>query len=91
MTELLSQAYTRGGDIFNPPPWMKIIARDVADPFERGQIGRSGGLNVIDLANFHSTAFIETEDSGMVLADGSFEVMGRLDNTDSRGCNLMVE
>lgn len=91
MTELLSQAYTKGGDIFNSHPWMKIIARDVADPFERGQIGRSGGLNVMDLANFHSIAFIETEDSGVVLADGSFEVMGRLDNTDSRGCNLMVE
>jgi len=91
MTELLSQAYTQGGDLFNAPPWMKIIARDIADPFEQGQIGRAGGLNVIDLANFHSIAFIETEDSGMVLADGSFEVMGRLDNTDSRGCNLMVE
>lgn len=91
MTELLSQAYTSGGDIFNTPPWMKIIARDVADPFEQGQIGRAGGLNVIDLANFHSIAFIETEDSGTVLANGSFEVMGRLDNTDSRGCNLMVE
>lgn len=91
MTELLSQAYAVGGNSFKTPPWMKIIARDIADPFEKGQIGRAGGLNVIDLANFHSIGFIETEDSGTVLADSSFEVMGRLDNSDSRGCNLLVE
>ena len=91
MTELLSQAYTQGGSTFRNSPWMKILVRDIADPFEKGQIGRAGGLNVIDLANFHSIAFIETEDSGTVLADGSFEVLGRLDNTDSRGCNLLVE
>lgn len=91
MTELLSQAYTRGGNTFFPPPWMKIVVRETADPFERGQIDRSGGLNVIDLANFRSIGFIETEDSGKALKDGSFEVMGRLDNSDIRGCNLMVE
>jgi hypothetical protein len=91
MTELFSQAYTGGGNDFKCPPWMSTVARDIADPFEKGQIGRAGGLNVIDLANFHSIAFLETEDSGTVLADGSFEVLGRLDNTDSRGCNLLVE
>ncbi len=91
MTELLSQAYTKGGDIFYPPPAMKVVIRESVDPFEKGQIERTGGLNVIDLANFHSIAFIETEDAGKVYADGSFEVMGRLDNTDVRGCNLMVE
>lgn len=91
MTELLSQAYTRGGDTFYPPPGMKIVIRESVDPFEKGQIERAGGLNVIDLANFHSIAFIETEDAGRVSANGSFEVLGRLDNTDVRGCNLMVE
>jgi phenylacetate-coenzyme A ligase PaaK-like adenylate-forming protein len=91
MTELQSQAYTRGGDAFYPPPWMKVIARETGDPFEKGQIGRAGGLNLIDLANFHSIAFIETEDAGTVFADGSFEVLGRLDNSDVRGCNLLVE
>jgi hypothetical protein len=70
---------------------MKLLARDVVDPFERGQIDRTGGLNVIDLANIHSIAFIETEDFGKVLSHDSFEVMGRLDNSDTRGCNLMVE
>lgn len=91
MTELLSQAYTRGGNLFYPPPWMKVIVREVVDPLEKGQIGRTGGINVIDLANIYSIAFVETEDAGKVFADGSFEVMGRLDNTDVRGCNLMVE
>ena len=91
MTELLSQAYTKGGDIFYLPPWMKVIAREPADPFEKGFVNRNGGLNVIDLANFHSISFIETEDAGKVFADGSFEVLGRLDNSDVRGCNLLVE
>lgn len=91
MTELLSQSYTHGGDRFYPPPAVKIIARDIADPFEKGFANRAGGLNVIDLANLHTIAFIETEDVGKVWDDGSFEVMGRLDNSDVRGCNLLVE
>jgi phenylacetate-coenzyme A ligase PaaK-like adenylate-forming protein len=91
MTELLSQAYTKGEDVFYLPPWMKVVIRESVDPFEKGQIERTGGLNVIDLANFHSIAFIETEDAGKTYANGSFEVMGRLDNTDVRGCNLLVE
>lgn len=91
MTELLSQAYTRGGDLFSLPPWMKIVVRETTDPLEKGLIGKAGGLNVIDFANVDSISFIETEDAGKLHPDGSFEVLGRLDNSDVRGCNLMVE
>jgi len=91
MTELLSQAYTRGGNSFFCPPWMKVVARDISDPMEKGLLNTSGGINVIDFANADSIAFIETEDIGRVWEDGSFEVLGRLDNSDIRGCNLMVE
>lgn len=90
MTELFSQAYTRGSSIFYTPPWMKIMVREVGDPFTWVKQGKPGGLNIIDLANVESVSFIETEDSGVLLADG-FEVNGRLDNSDIRGCNLMVE
>lgn len=90
MTELLSQAYLKN-DTFTCPPWMKVIARDITDPMDKGLVGETGGLNVIDLANLHSIAFIETEDLGRVYDDGSFEVLGRLDNSDIRGCNLMIE
>ena len=91
MTELFSQAYTRGGDLFYTPPSMKIVIRDILDPMEKGLIERVGGINVIDFTNIHSIAFIETEDSGKMHQNGSFEVLGRLDNTDVRGCNLLVE
>ena len=91
MTELFSQAYSRGKNAFFCPPWMKILARDMTDPFQKGLLNESGGINVIDFANAHSVAFIETEDIGRVYEDGSFEIMGRLDNSDVRGCNLMVE
>lgn len=91
MTELLSQAYTKGEELFYPSPWMKIFVRDSLDPLEKGLIGRSGGLNVMDLANIHSIAFVETEDAGKVFEDGSFEVLGRMDNSDVRGCNLLME
>jgi hypothetical protein len=90
MTELFSQAYTKGGDRFYCPPTVKVIAREVTDPLRKGIIGETGGLNVIDLANIHSAAFIETEDLGKVHSDGSFEVLGRIDNTDARGCNLLI-
>ena len=90
MTELLSQAYLQN-DRFSCPPWMKVIARDVTDPMTKGLVGGTGGLNIIDLANWHSIAFIETEDLGKVYSDGSFEVLGRMDNSDVRGCNLMIE
>lgn len=91
MTELFSQAYSQGKNAFFCPPWMKIMARDITDPLEKGLLNETGGINVIDLANLHSVAFIETEDLGKVYHDGSFEVLGRLDNSEVRGCNLMVE
>jgi hypothetical protein len=91
MTELLSQAYSKGGGIFYPAPWMKIILRDLHDPFclftEHGQ---TGGINIIDLANINSCSFIATSDVGKLLPCGGFEVLGRFDNSDIRGCNLLV-
>lgn len=89
MTELLSQAYSKGGDYFFCPPYMRVLARETTDPLNVGMV-TTGSLNVVDLANFHSIAFIETEDVGKVLADGSFEVLGRMDNSEVRGCNLLV-
>jgi phenylacetate-coenzyme A ligase PaaK-like adenylate-forming protein len=91
MTELLSQSYTRGSDRFYCPPWLKIIGRDPADPLQKGLQNETAGINVVDLANTHSVAFIETEDLGKAFSDGSFEVLGRFDNSDVRGCNLLVE
>lgn len=90
MTELLSQAWSQGGGIYRCPPWMKVLARDVNDPFTRVEAGRTGGLDVIDLCNIASCPFISTQDLGRVHADGSFEVLGRFDNSDLRGCNLLV-
>jgi phenylacetate-coenzyme A ligase PaaK-like adenylate-forming protein len=90
MTELLSQAYSKGEGIFNCPPWMKIITRDTNDPLEILQNNKAGGINVIDLANINSCSFIATQDLGKVYADGSFEVLGRFDNSDIRGCNLLI-
>ena len=90
MTELLSQAYSRGDGIFNCPPWMKIIIRDTNDPMSTLVPDKTGGINVIDLANFNSCSFIATQDLGKIYADGSFEVLGRFDNSDIRGCNLLV-
>ena len=90
MTELLSQAYSKGEGIFNCPLWMRIITRDTNDPVTLMQGDRAGGINIIDLANIHTCAFIETEDIGKLNQDGSFEVLGRMDNSDIRGCNLLV-
>jgi phenylacetate-coenzyme A ligase PaaK-like adenylate-forming protein len=90
MTELLSQAYSKGEGIFNCPPWMKIITRDTNDPFTLVGAGKTGGVNIIDLANINSCSFIATQDLGKVYEDGSFEVLGRFDNSDIRGCNLLV-
>ncbi|MEO6849860.1 MAG: acyl transferase, partial [Mucilaginibacter sp.] len=90
MTELLSQAYSKGDGIFNCPPWMKVIARDTNDPISTVEHGKTGGINVIDLANSNSCAFIATQDLGKVYADGSFEVLGRFDDSDVRGCNLLI-
>lgn len=90
MTELLSQAYSTGNGIFRTPPWMQILIRDVNDPLSYQPLGKSGGINVIDLANVYSCSFIATQDLGKTFADGSFEVLGRFDHADLRGCNLMV-
>mgnify|MGYP006164291849 CR=1 FL=1 len=91
MTELLSQGYSYGQGIFNCPPWMKILLRDTSDPLSLLQTKQSGGINVIDLANIKSCSFIATQDLGKVYEDGSFEVLGRFDNADIRGCNLLVQ
>jgi hypothetical protein len=92
MTELLSQAYSAGEGIFYCPPWMKIVLRDPQDPLTVYDTpGRTGGINVIDLANLNSCSFIATGDLGKLREDGGFEVLGRFDNSDIRGCNLMVE
>ena len=90
MTELLSQAYSKGNGVFNCPPWMKVIARDINDPFTYLGSENTGGINVIDLANFNSCSFIATQDLGRVSANESFKVLGRFDNSDIRGCNLLV-
>lgn len=90
MTELLSQAYSKGNGIFNCPPWMKIVIRDTNDPVTIINSGRGGGINVIDLANINSCSFIATQDLGKVYADHSFEVLGRFDSSDIRGCNLLI-
>ncbi|WP_316832782.1 acyl transferase [Pedobacter aquatilis] len=91
MTELLSQAYSLGEGIFNCPNWMKVLIRDTNDPLTLIDKGRTGGINVIDLANINSCAFIATQDLGRINPDGSFEVLGRFDNADLRGCNLLVQ
>jgi hypothetical protein len=90
MTELLSQCYSTGSGLFNPPPSVRILIRETTDPFHVG-IESVGGINVVDLANFHSIAFIETEDLGKNAGEGSFEVIGRLDNSEVRGCNLLLQ
>lgn len=90
MTELLSQAYSSGDGFFRTPPWMKILIRDTEDPLTLQTLGKTGGINVIDLANINSCSFIATQDLGKMHGDGSFEVLGRFDHSDIRGCNLMV-
>ena len=90
MTELLSQAYSAGEGLFNCPSWMQINLRDTNDPLSAVEGQKTGGINVIDLANLNSCSFIATQDLGKVYADGSFEVLGRFDNSDIRGCNLLI-
>ncbi len=91
MTELLSQAYTQDGIRFAPPPWMHVWARDLYWPGRRVAYGKQGVLCVADLANFYSCPFIETEDIGIVYEDGTFEVLGRLESCEIRGCNLLYD
>jgi phenylacetate-coenzyme A ligase PaaK-like adenylate-forming protein len=90
MTELLSQAYSFGDGIFRCPPWMKVFIRDMRDPLTILPTSETGGINVIDLANIYSCPFIATGDIGRSFKDGSFEVLGRFDEAEIRGCNLMV-
>ncbi|MAC87307.1 MAG: acyl transferase [Gammaproteobacteria bacterium] len=90
MTELLSQGYSSGDGVFDCPPWMKILARDTEDALTLVGANKTGGLNVVDLANYNSCSFIATQDLGKVDNNGSFEVLGRFDHSDIRGCNLMV-
>ncbi len=91
MTELLSQAYSYGSGLYHCPPWMNILVRDKNDPFQILESNYSGGINIIDLANINSCSFIATQDLGKVHDDGSFEILGRFDNSDIRGCNLMIQ
>ena len=90
MTELLSQAYSKGHGVFECPPWMKVLIRDTEDPLSLLPDGKSGGINVIDLANKNSCSFIAIQDLGKILTNDSFEVLGRFDNSDIRGCNLLI-
>ncbi|TXD53562.1 MULTISPECIES: acyl transferase [unclassified Polaribacter] len=90
MTELLSQAYSKGNGVFETPPWMKILTRDTEDALTILPIEKAGGINVIDLANYNSCSFIATQDLGKVHKNSTFEIIGRFDHSDIRGCNLMV-
>jgi phenylacetate-coenzyme A ligase PaaK-like adenylate-forming protein len=91
MTELMSQAYSHGNGLYEASHCMKVLIRDINDPYQNIPIGRVGAINIIDLANAHSCAFIETHDLGKLGQSGYFEVLGRIDNSDLRGCNLLVE
>ncbi|MCT4630617.1 acyl transferase [Winogradskyella sp.] len=90
MTELLSQAYSMGNGIFECPPWMKVLTRDTEDALSIQPSNKTGGINIIDLANINSCAFIATQDLGKTLENQKFEIIGRFDNSDIRGCNLMA-
>jgi hypothetical protein len=91
MTELLSQAYSLGGGVFHTPPWMKIRIRDINDPFSYLPDDNTGAVNVIDIANLFSCSFIATQDLGRLRGNGGFEILGRFDDSDIRGCNLLYE
>jgi phenylacetate-coenzyme A ligase PaaK-like adenylate-forming protein len=91
MTELLSQAYSKGSGYFACPPWMKVLVRDINDPFSFVRGGQTGGINIIDLANVNSCSFLATQDLGRLSSEGLFEVLGRFDQSDARGCNLLIQ
>ncbi len=90
MTELLSQGYSKGNGIFETPPWMKVLIRDATDPLSLLGLNQTGGINVIDLSNFYSCSFIATQDLGKKISENEFEIIGRFDHTDIRGCNLLL-
>ncbi len=91
MTELLSQAYSFGPTNFKTPNWMKVMVREVDDPFSYEVMGKTGGINIVDLANIYSCSFVATQDLGKVYEDGTFDILGRFDHSDIRGCNLLVQ
>ncbi len=91
MAELMSQAWSNGNGLFKTPPWMDIQIRDLSNPFKRVREGVKGGINIIDLANINSCSFIETEDVGMKEAGNTFSVLGRIQNSELRGCNILLE
>ena len=91
MTELLSQAYSKGEGIFKTPPWMKMVIHQQQDLFSEAGEGQTGVISVMDLANIYSCSFITTQDVGRKFSEGTFEILGRTDFSDVRGCNLMVE
>lgn len=91
MTELLSQAYSDGEGLFRCPPWMRVSTRDLQSPLQRLAAGGIGGLNIIDLANLYSCAFLAIQDRGIVYPDGSFRVLGRIEGAQLRGCNMLIE
>ena len=90
MTELLSQAYSKKNGIFKCPKWMKIFIRDINDANNLNSNKKTGGINIIDLANIYSCSFIATDDLGKMVAESKFEILGRIDNSDIRGCNLLI-
>jgi len=90
MTELLSQAYSKENGLFSCPPWMRVSIRDTNDPFKSLGANRTGGINVIDLANIYSCSFLATQDLGKMVEENEFEVLGRFDGSDQRGCNLLI-
>ncbi|WP_262148950.1 LuxE/PaaK family acyltransferase [Chryseobacterium foetidum] len=90
MTELLSQAYSLGENTYQCPNWMRVLVRNVEDPFSYEKEGRTGAINIIDLANIHSCSFIATQDLGKTLPESKFQVLGRIDHSDIRGCSLLV-
>ena len=90
MTELLSQAYSKGNGVFKTPPWMKVLTRDTEDALTINVPGKNGGINIIDLANYNSCSFIAAQDLGKLHENETFEIIGRFDNSDIRGCNLLV-
>ena len=91
MSELLSQSYSDGNGFFKCPPWKKVIIRDVNDPLSLIGENKTGGINIIDLANIYSCPFIATQDLGKSFNDGTFKILGRFDNSDLRGCNLLIQ
>ena len=91
MTELLSQAYSKKNGIFHTPKWMNILIRDINDPLSILDFNKSGGVNIIDLANLNSCSFIATDDLGIKLNENEFKINGRLSNSDIRGCNLLIQ